>query len=101
MEQTKDPDLLTEYVRQRLAKRITRLYLTDNVLYALIISPRLEAKLSAYLQEGKEEEFLDLLINKIYPKLNSEISWAEQHTSNAWYNPTQKSLSLLYRKCFP
>jgi flagellar biosynthesis protein FlhA len=26
------------------------------------------------LQEGKEEEFLDLLINKIYPKLNSEIS---------------------------
>jgi flagellar biosynthesis protein FlhA len=74
VEQTKDPDLLTEYVRQRLAKRITRLYLTDNVLYALIISPRLEAKLSAYLQEGKEEEFLDLLINKIYPKLNSEIS---------------------------
>jgi flagellar biosynthesis protein FlhA len=74
VEQTKDTDLLTEYVRQRLAKRITRLYLTDNVLYALIISPRLEAKLSAYLQEGKEEEFLDLLINKIYPKLNSEIS---------------------------
>jgi Flagellar biosynthesis pathway, component FlhA len=61
VEQTKDPDLLTEYVRQRLAKRITRLYLTDNVLYALILSPRLEAKLSAYLQEGKEEEFLDLL----------------------------------------
>jgi flagellar biosynthesis protein FlhA len=26
------------------------------------------------LQEGKEEEFLDLLINKIYPKLNSKIS---------------------------
>ncbi len=74
IEQTKDPELLTEYVRQRLAKRITRLYLTDNVLYALIISPKLEAKLSAYLQEGREEEFLDLLINKIYPKLNSEIS---------------------------
>ncbi|WP_448583271.1 flagellar biosynthesis protein FlhA [Thermocrinis sp.] len=74
VEQTKDAEVLTEFVRQRLSKRITRLYLTDNILYALIIAPRLEAKLSAYLQEGKEEEFLDVLINKIYPKISSEIS---------------------------
>jgi len=74
VEQTKDVEILTEYVRQRLSKRITRLYLTDNILYALIIAPRLEAKLSAYLQEGKEEEFLDVLINKVYSKISSEIS---------------------------
>jgi len=74
VEQTRDVEILTEYVRQRLSKRITRLYLTDNILYALIIAPRLEAKLSAYLQEGKEEEFLDVLINKVYPKISSEIS---------------------------
>ncbi len=74
VEQTKDAEVLTEFVRQRLSKRITRLYLTDNILYALIIAPRLEAKLSAYLQEGKEEEFLDVLINKVYPKISSEIS---------------------------
>ncbi|WP_448588072.1 flagellar biosynthesis protein FlhA [Thermocrinis sp.] len=74
VEQTKDVDVLTEYVRQRLSKRITRLYLTDKTLYAIIISPRIEARLSAYLQEGKEEEFLDMLINKVYPKISSEIS---------------------------
>ncbi|WP_333784061.1 flagellar biosynthesis protein FlhA [Thermocrinis sp.] len=74
VEQTKDVDILTEYVRQRLSKRITRLYLTDKTLYAIVIAPRLEAKLSAYLQEGREEEFLDVLINKVYPKISSEIS---------------------------
>jgi len=74
VEQTKDVDILTEYVRQRLSKRITRLYLTDKTLYAIVIAPRLEAKLSAYLQEGREEEFLDVLINKIYPKISFEVS---------------------------
>lgn len=73
IEQTKDPDLLTEFVRQRLSKRITRLYSTNGTLYAMILSPKLEAKLTAYVQEGKEDEFLDLLVNKVYPKLSQEI----------------------------
>ena len=73
IEQTKDPDLLTEFVRQRLSKRITRLYSTNGTFYAMIISPKLEAKLTAYVQEGKEDEFLDLLVNKVYPKLSQEI----------------------------
>ncbi len=73
IEQTKDPDLLTEFVRQRLSKRITRLYSTNGTLYAMILSPKLEAKLTAYVQEGKEDEFLDLLINKVYPKLSQEV----------------------------
>lgn len=30
IDQTKDPDVLTEYVRQSLSKRITRMYLTNN-----------------------------------------------------------------------
>lgn len=73
IEQTKDPEVLTEYVRQRLAKRITRLYSTDGTVYALILSPKLEAKLTACVQEGKEDEFLDLLVNKVYPRLTQEI----------------------------
>jgi flagellar biosynthesis protein FlhA len=73
IDQTKDPDTLTEFVRQRLAKRITRTYSTNGTLHALIISPKLEARLSAYVQEGKEDEFLDLLINSIYPKLTKEV----------------------------
>lgn len=30
IDQTKDPDVLTEYVRQSLSKRITRMCLTNN-----------------------------------------------------------------------
>lgn len=79
IEQTRDPELLTEYVRQRLAKRITRLYSTNGTLYALVLSPRMEAKLTAYVQEGKEEEFLDLVINRLYPKLTQEIPKFNQY----------------------
>ncbi len=79
IEQTRDPDLLTEYVRQRLAKRITRLYSTNGTLYAMIISPKVEAKLTAYVQEGKEDEFLDLLVNTIYPKLSQEVAKFNQY----------------------
>ncbi len=79
IEQVKDPELLTEFVRQRLAKKITRMYTTDGILYAMVLSPKLEAKLTAYLQEGKEEEFLDLLVNKVYPKLSQEITKFNQY----------------------
>ncbi|MFN7064576.1 MAG: flagellar biosynthesis protein FlhA [Aquificaceae bacterium] len=79
IEQVKDPELLTEFVRQRLAKKITRIYTTDGLLYAMVISPKLEAKLTAYVQEGREDEFLDLLINKIYPKLSQEITKFNQY----------------------
>ncbi|MDW8066741.1 MAG: flagellar biosynthesis protein FlhA [Aquificaceae bacterium] len=73
IDQTRDPEMLTEFVRQKLAKRITRLYTTNGNLYAMVLSPRLEAKLTAYLQEGKEDEFLDLLVNKLYPKISQEV----------------------------
>ncbi len=79
IDQTRDPDLLTEYVRQRLAKRITRLYSTNGALYAMILSPKVETKLTALVQEGKEEEFLDLLINGLYPKLSQEVTKFTQY----------------------
>lgn len=79
IEQTRDPELLTEYVRQRLAKRITRLYSTNGTLYAMIISPKVEAKLTAFVQEGKEDEFLNLLINVVYPRLSTEVAKFTQY----------------------
>ena len=74
IDQVKDPDTLTEYVRQRLAKRITRLYLTNGTLYAIALSPKLESKLLSFIQEGREDEFLDLLINRVQPKLSQEVA---------------------------
>ncbi len=81
IEQTKDPETLTEFVRQRLAKRITRTFSTNGTLYTLVLSPKLEAHLSALVQEGKEEQFLDLLVNKVYPKLSQEVVKFNQYQS--------------------
>ena len=73
IEQTKDPEVLTEYVRQQLSKRITSLYMKDGTVYAIALSPRLESKLQGLIVEGKEDEFLDILINNVYPKISNEI----------------------------
>jgi len=73
IEQTRDPDVLTEYVRQNLSKRITRMYMTDGVLYAIALSPKVEAKLIHLINEGREDEFLDIVLNKLYRKISGEI----------------------------
>ncbi|MDQ7039162.1 MAG: flagellar biosynthesis protein FlhA [Aquificota bacterium] len=73
IDQTKDPDLLTEYVRQNLSKRITRMYLTDGTLYAIALSPKVEAKLMHLINEGKEDEFIDLILNRLLNKISREM----------------------------
>ncbi|AAC07227.1 flagellar biosynthesis protein FlhA [Aquifex aeolicus] len=73
IEQTKDPDLLTEYVRQALSKRITRMYLTNGTLYAIALSPKVEAKLVKFLKENREDEFIDYVLNTLLPKIKNEI----------------------------
>ncbi|RLJ70189.1 flagellar biosynthesis protein FlhA [Hydrogenivirga caldilitoris] len=73
IDQTRDPDILTEYVRQNLSKKITRMYMTDGVLYALALSPKVEAKLIHMINEGREDEFIDLVLNKLYRKMTKEI----------------------------
>ncbi len=73
IDQTKDPDLLTEYVRQNLSKRITRMYLTDGTLYAIALSPKVEAKLMHLINEGKEDEFIDLILSKLLNKISKEV----------------------------
>lgn len=73
IEQVKDPDILTEYVRQALSKRITRMFLTNGVLYAVALSPKVEAKLIGYLKEHREDEFIDYVLNKLLFKIKEEV----------------------------
>ena len=79
IEQTKDPDILTEYVRQALSKRITRMYLTDGTLYAIALSPKVEAKLIHFLKENREDEFIDYVLNKLLPKIKQNIQKFAQY----------------------
>ena len=73
IEQTKDPDLLTEYVRQALSKRITNLFLTNGILYAIALSPKVEARLIGFIKEKREDEFIDYVLNKLMPKIKEEV----------------------------
>ena len=58
---TKDPDILTEYVRQRLARTITRSYEgEDGKLHVLTLHPSLEERLSKHIQKTEQGAFLAL-----------------------------------------
>ena len=46
----KDPDIITEYVRQRMARSILKPYLVDGILNILLLERTLEEKVIASLQ---------------------------------------------------
>jgi len=58
--QTKDPVVLTEYVRQALQRHISRKYQENGVMQALTLTPELEAELAESLQQSENGSFLNL-----------------------------------------
>ncbi len=58
---TKDPDLLTEYVRQNMARTITRQYQTqDGTLPLIALSQEVEDQLAASLQTTAQGTYLGI-----------------------------------------
>jgi len=58
---TKDPDLLTETVRQALARTITRQYQTpDRTLPVIAIDPRLDQQMTEAIQQTPQGAYLSL-----------------------------------------
>ncbi|MGM0409721.1 MAG: flagellar biosynthesis protein FlhA [Bacillota bacterium] len=58
---TKDIQLLTEYVRQDLARQITNIYTEeDGKLYAITLDPQLEEELSQSLEQSDQGKYLAL-----------------------------------------
>lgn len=73
---TKDPDILTEYVRANLSRTITRQYEVDNVLYVITIEPSFEEKINASVRQTSQGFHLSIdpwmaqtLISKIRESL--------------------------------
>lgn len=58
--QTKDPAVLTEYVRQALQRHISRQHQEDGLIQALTLAPELEAELGESLQQSENGSFLNL-----------------------------------------
>lgn len=58
---TKDPDVLTEYVRQALSRQITNQYLQPNEpLRVITVSPRVEKKIADSIQQTDQGSYLAL-----------------------------------------
>jgi len=75
---TKDPELLTEFVREKLGRHIIREILgREKTLSALVLDPELEEKIIASLQHTEVGTFssLDpLIISQIVAQVNSHIA---------------------------
>jgi flagellar biosynthesis protein FlhA len=57
---SRDPDAITEHVRQRMARSILKPYLMDGVLNLLILEKALEEKIVGSLQTSEQGSFLAL-----------------------------------------
>ncbi len=77
---TKDPDILTEYVRMALAKHITNKFKDqNNIIHVITLGSNVEGVLSANLKEQNGITYLDLPANiseKLIEKVQEAISKA-------------------------
>jgi len=73
---TKDPDILTEYVRQSLMRTICQSYAKDNEIQVLALDPRLEALISDSVQHTEHGSYLALDLDRtqsLLLSINKEV----------------------------
>ena len=78
---TKDPQLLTEYVRQALARQITEQYVTDERLKVITAGASLEKRIADAIQRTEQGTFLALdpeTSRKIYEAVLQEVRRVQQ-----------------------
>ncbi len=71
----KDPDVITEYVRQRMARSILKPYLVDGTLNILLLEKSLEERVVASLQTSDQGSFLAIDLpssQKLIEKIGEE-----------------------------
>jgi flagellar biosynthesis protein FlhA len=75
---TKDPEILTEYVRQALSRQITQQYsVPGDVLKVVTIGPILEKKIAESVQQSEQGAYLALdptSSQAIYQRLHEQIN---------------------------
>jgi flagellar biosynthesis protein FlhA len=73
---TKDPEILTEYVRHALTRQISRQYVQNNVLTCLTLDPQLESTITSAVQRSEQGSYVALdpqVVQKIINSLNNEL----------------------------
>ncbi|MBC8257578.1 MAG: flagellar biosynthesis protein FlhA [SAR324 cluster bacterium] len=80
---SKDPDLLTEHVRQNLSRQITRQYQTpDGMLPLITMNQDLENQIAAAIQDSGQGAYLGLNPNMAQAIINGIDGMIEQFTIN-------------------
>jgi flagellar biosynthesis protein FlhA len=84
---TKDPDILTEYVRQALARTITRPYETDDGrLHVITLHPATEERLAQSIQRTDHGAFLSVDPDFMHQLVQS-TSVEVQRAANGGHHP--------------
>ncbi len=75
---TKDPEILTEYVRQGLSRQITQQFASDQEAFkVLTVGPSLEKKIAESVQQTEHGSYLAMDPNStqiIYQKFNEQVT---------------------------
>jgi flagellar biosynthesis protein FlhA len=79
---TKDPEILTEYVRQSLSRQITQQYASSgDSLKVITVGPALEKRIAEAVQQSDQGSYLALdpsSSQMIYHRLNEQVNKAIQ-----------------------
>ncbi|SDY83753.1 flagellar biosynthesis protein FlhA [Proteiniborus ethanoligenes] len=78
---TRDADMLTEYVRQRLSRYITKKYVERNKLKAITLDSELEQLIMESINQTETGSYLSISPNKAQSILNNIIVNIEKMTS--------------------
>ncbi|MCE5284771.1 MAG: flagellar biosynthesis protein FlhA [Pelosinus sp.] len=73
---TKDPEILTEYVRHALSRQISRQYVQSDVLTCLTLDPKLESTITGAVQRTEQSSYVALdpqVVQKIINSLTNEL----------------------------
>ncbi|MGM0880862.1 MAG: flagellar biosynthesis protein FlhA [Bacillota bacterium] len=75
---TKDPDILTEYVRQALSRQITQQFSSGgDTMRVITVGPQLEKKIAESVQQSEQGSYIALdpvSTQQIYQKLNEQVN---------------------------
>ena len=97
---TKDPEILTEYVRHAMARQISAQVVQGNVLPCITLDPSLENRIIGGVQRTDHGSFVNLdpdSMRKMITSLNAEI----EKIANMGYPPvvlTSPAVRLYFRK---
>jgi len=98
---TKEPDILSEFVRHALARTISALYLDDEGgMKVAILDPSLEKLLADSMQSTKRG-IIAVLPPELSQKVIEEVSMAAQEMSVAGYSPlilTSPNIRLAFKR---